>query len=207
MLVAFRSIVVALKAIVLNCLSVAAAYGDPRAGLPARRRQGPARVHRHVRHLARDPAAAVRDPVRALDGLPRVHRQPDPRAVPARSDDGRGDLGRDQLDGGRRDQRRDRDGLRVRGLRDAVDAVLQAVRRRARGGDPDRRDDRPRRPAARDDEAARRAELVPPRVARVAPALRPRRARDRRRAGARAARAAREAEARRSAPPGSPASC
>ena len=33
-----------------------------------------------------------------------------------------------------------------------------------------------------DDEAARRAELVPPGVARVAPALRPRRARDRRRA-------------------------
>ena len=80
---------------------------DPRAGLPARRRQGPARVHRHVGHLARDPAAAVRDPVRALDGLPRVHRQPDPRAVPPRRHDGRGDLGRDQIDGRRRDQRRD----------------------------------------------------------------------------------------------------
>ena len=111
--------------------------------------------------LAGDPAAPVRDPVRPLDGLPRVHRQPDPRAVPAWGDDGRGDLGRDPLDGQRRHERRDRDGLRVRGLRNAVDAVLQAVRRRARSGDPDRRDDRPRRPAAGDDEAARRPELVP----------------------------------------------
>ena len=59
---------------------------------------------------------------------------------------------------------------------DALDAVLQAVRRRARGGDPDRRDDRPRRAAARLDEAARRLELVPAEVARVAADARPRRA-------------------------------
>ena len=60
------------------------------------------------------------------------------------------------------------------------------------------------------DEAARRAELVPPVVARVAAALRPRRARDRRRAGARggAGRGPRpqaEASPRRSR--GSPGSC
>ena len=61
----------------------------------------------------------------------------------------------------------------------ALDAVLQAVRRRARGGDPDRRDDRPRGAAARDDEAARRLELVPARVARVASSLRPLRGRAR----------------------------
>ena len=52
---------------------------DPRAGLPARLRQGPARLQLHRRDLPRDPAAAVRDPVRPLDGLPRLHRQPDPR--------------------------------------------------------------------------------------------------------------------------------
>ena len=38
---------------------------------------------------------------------------------------------------------------------------LQAVRRRPRRRDPDRRDDRPGDPAARVDEAARRLELVP----------------------------------------------
>ena len=162
MLVAFRSIVVAAKAIVLNCLSVAAAYGILVLVFQHGFGKGLLGFELDRRHLAGDPAAPVRDPVRALDGLPRVHRQPDPRAVPAWSDHGRGDLGRHPLDGGRRDQRGDRDGLRVRGLRDAVDAVLQAVRRRARGGDPDRRDDRPRRAAAGVDEAARRAELVPP---------------------------------------------
>ena len=52
---------------------------------------------------------------------------------------------------------------------------LQAVRRRARGGDPDRRHHRPGDPAARHDEAARRLELVPAQVARVAAALRARR--------------------------------
>ena len=51
---------------------------------------------------------------------------------------------------------------------DALDAVLQAVRRRALGGDPDRRDDRPRRAPAGNDEAARQLELVPAPLARVA---------------------------------------
>ena len=110
MLVAFRSIVVAMKAIVLNLLSVAAAYGDPRAGLPARRRQGPARLQLDRGHLARRAAAAVRDPVRALDGLPRVHRQPDPRDVRSRREHGRGDLARDQVDRRSRHERSDRHG-------------------------------------------------------------------------------------------------
>ena len=44
-----------------------------------------------------------------------------------------------------------------------------------RGRGPDRRDRHPRRAAARDDEAARRLELVPAEVARVAAARRPRR--------------------------------
>ena len=50
----------------------------------------------------------------------------------------------------------------------AVDADVQAVRRRARDGDPDRRHDRPRGAPARDDEAARRLELVPAQMAPVA---------------------------------------
>ena len=62
--------------------------------------------------------------------------------------------------------------VRLRDLRDALDAVLQAVRRRARGGDPDRRHHRPRRAAAGDDEAARRLELVHAQVAPVAASAR-----------------------------------
>ena len=61
--------------------------------------------------------------------------------------------------------------VRLRRLHRALDADVQAVRRRARGGDPDRRDDRPRRAAAGLDEAARRLELVPAELARVAASL------------------------------------
>ena len=86
MLVAFRSIVVAAKAIVLNCLSVAAAYGILVLVFQHGIGKGLLGLQLHRRRLAGDPAAPVRDPVRPLDGLPRVHRQPDPRAVPAWSD-------------------------------------------------------------------------------------------------------------------------
>ena len=47
LLVTFRSIVVPIKAIVLNLLSVGAAYGDPDARLPGRpRREGCSASHR-----------------------------------------------------------------------------------------------------------------------------------------------------------------
>src|SRR5205085_7110592 len=55
----------------------------------------------------------------------------------------------------------------LRDLRLALDAVLQAVRRRARGRGLARRHDRARGAAAGDDEAARRVELVPAALARV----------------------------------------
>ena len=60
---------------------------------------------------------------------------------------------------------------RVRDLRDArrcIDFKQLGVGLGGRG--PDRRDDRPRRAAAGDDEAARRLELVPAELARVAAA-------------------------------------
>ena len=86
LMVTFRSIVIALKAIVLNLLSVGAAYGvlvwvfqdghgEALLGL---------RVQRRHRLLAA--AVPVRPPVRPLDGLPRVHPQPDPRGVRPRHD-------------------------------------------------------------------------------------------------------------------------
>ena len=80
MLVTFRSIVVPIKAILLNLLSVAAAYGvlvlvfQDGLGQSAARLQLDRR--RHL--LAAD--VPVRDPVRALDGLPRVHPEPGPGA-------------------------------------------------------------------------------------------------------------------------------
>ena len=88
MLVAFRSIVVAIKAIVLNLLSVAAAYGvlvlvfqhgvgKGLLGFSSTAGIAPGRAD-----------AAVRDPVRALDGLPRLHRQPDPGDVRSRREHG-----------------------------------------------------------------------------------------------------------------------
>ena len=81
LLVTFRSIVIALKAIVLNLLSVGAAYGvlvavfqwgwgESLLGFTVQRRH---------RQLAAD--VHVRDPVRPLDGLPRVHPEPDPRGA------------------------------------------------------------------------------------------------------------------------------
>ena len=51
---------------------------DPRARLPARlgERASRLRVHRRDRSVPADPA--LRDPLRAVDGLPRLHPQPDP---------------------------------------------------------------------------------------------------------------------------------
>ena len=75
---------------------------------------------------------------------------------------------RDQEHGVGGDRRGGRDDRGVRDLRDALVDRVQAVRRRPCCRDPDRRDDHPRRPAAGDDEAARRLELVPAELARVA---------------------------------------
>ena len=66
------------------------------------------------------------------------------------------------------DERGDRDGLRLLDFRDARHPLPEAVRRRARGGDPDRRDGHPRDPAAGVDAAARRLELVSAEMARMA---------------------------------------
>ncbi len=148
---------------------------DPRARLPARLGEAAARLRRDGRHRPVPPDLPVRDPVRALDGLPRVHPEPDQRGLRPRRHHRRSRLARDQDDRGRHHERRARHGLRLLGLRRALVHDLQADRRRARGRDPDRRDDRARRPAPRVDEAARRLELVPAELARVAASSRARR--------------------------------
>ncbi len=81
MLFAFRSLVIAVKAIVLNLLSVAAAYGVLVLVFQHGVGKGLLGFSSTAGIDAGGAAAAVRDPVRPLDGLPRVHPQPDPRAV------------------------------------------------------------------------------------------------------------------------------
>ena len=102
LLVTFRSIVIPIKAIVLNLLSVAAAYGVLTWVFQDGHLEGAARLRVQRR---RDRVAAdlpVRDPVRALDGLPRVHPEPGQGGGgPRHEDRGRGralDQG-DGLDG------------------------------------------------------------------------------------------------------------
>ena len=119
------------------------------AGLPARAGPGPARLPRQRHHRRLAAAVPVRGAVRAVDGLPRVRRQPDPRGPRDRdADPGRRGAGRD-LVGGRGDQRGGRDGRGVQHLRDAVAAGVQAAGCRSRGGCAHRRDDRAGGAAAR----------------------------------------------------------
>ena len=81
MLVTFRSIVIPIKAIILNLLSVGAAYGL--LVLVFQKGHGESLLgftsNGGVAQLAA--AVPVRGPVRALDGLPRVHPLPGPRAL------------------------------------------------------------------------------------------------------------------------------
>jgi RND superfamily putative drug exporter len=79
LLVTFRSIVVPIKAIVLNLLSVGAAYGILVLVFQDGHGEKAARLPVGRRHRPRDPAVPVRDPLRPLDGLPRADPQPRPR--------------------------------------------------------------------------------------------------------------------------------
>ena len=168
MLVTFRSIVIPIKAIILNLLSVGAAYGVLVLVFQNGTRRVAARVHLDRRRGQLAAAVPVRGPVRALDGLPRLHPVPGPRALRPRHEHRRGRQAGHLEHRRHRDQRRRRDGRRLRGLHHPDVPRLQGDGLRARSGRPDRRDDRPRHPAARVDEAARRLELVPALMAGVA---------------------------------------
>ena len=81
LLVTFRSIVIPIKAIVLNLLSVGAAYGVlvlifQKGNLESLLQL---QVGRRRDRLAA--AVPVRDPLRALDGLPRADPQPRARVL------------------------------------------------------------------------------------------------------------------------------
>ena len=161
LLVTFRSIVIPITAIVLNLLSVGAAYGVLVLVFQHTWAAEPARLQVDRRDHLVAAAVPVRDPVRALDGLPRVHPQPNPRRLRPRTEDRRGDRPRDQVDRRPGHQRGGRDGRGVRDLRLARCARVQAARRRPRGGDPARRNPHPRGSPTGHDEAARRRQLVP----------------------------------------------
>ena len=167
LLLAFRSIVVPLKAIVLNLLSVAAAYGvlvlvfQHTWAEPILRFQ----VER-LDHLVAT-ALPLRGPLRALDGLPRVHPQPGARS-------GQSGMTTDEAV---------RQGITVTagvvtsaalvmvgvfslfGLLSSLELNRPGVG--TRDGGADRCDDRPRRASALDHGVARRSELVPAALARA----------------------------------------
>jgi uncharacterized membrane protein YdfJ with MMPL/SSD domain len=166
LLVTFRSVVVPLKAIVLNLLSVSAAYGVLVLVFRAPLGAGPARIplRRGDHRLAA--ALPLRRALRPFDGLPRVHPQPYPRGVRRGDEQRRCRPLRHHAHGRGRHQRGARDGRRLLDLRHADRAGRQAGRRRSRGRRPHRRDDRPGCPAPRVDEAPRRLELVPAPLAR-----------------------------------------
>ena len=75
--------------------------GVRRAGcdLPVGLGRGSARIPVQRRHRELAPDVHVRDPVRPLDGLPRVHPEPDPRGPRSRPVHRQGDLARHQVHG------------------------------------------------------------------------------------------------------------
>ena len=168
LLVTFRSIVIPLKAIVLNLLSVGAAYGvlvwvfqyGHLEKLLGFKSTGgvtswlPMFLFVVLFGLSMDYHVFI---------LSRIRELFDRRA------EDRGRRGeRHQADCGRGHERGDRDGRGVRDLRLALRARVQADGRRPRGRRADRRHARPGGAAAGDHEVARRLELVPAALARLA---------------------------------------
>src|ERR671937_409501 len=141
---------------------------DPRARLPAPLGGGHPRLQLQRRDHVLAAAVSVRCPLRAVDGLPRLHPQPGQGAGRPRDENRARRLVRDPADGGHGDERRDRHGRRVRDLRATAHDRHEADGRRARRRRSDRRDDHPRGVAAGGDEAAWRLELVLAALAGVA---------------------------------------
>ncbi len=172
--IVFRSLVVPIKAIIMNLLSVGAAYGLIVAGVPEGRPGDRQDDRRRARIPAgrrdRGVAAAVPllDPVRPVDGLPRVPDQPDPRGVRPDPRQRRGRGLRAADDRWDHHRRGDHHGGGLRRVRGRAAHVARADGVRPRGGGLHGRDDRAVDPRAVDDASAWRPELVPPGLAPVA---------------------------------------
>ena len=167
LLVTFRSIVVPLKAIVLNLLSVGAAYGvlvlvfQDGHGEQLLNFQSvggiapciPLFLFVILFGLSMDYHVFILSRIREAVDRGMTPTTPSPRHQGHRR---------------RRDERRARDGRGLRRLRPRLRPGRQADRRRPRCSDPDRRDADPRGPAAGQHEAARRPQLVPPHAPELA---------------------------------------
>ncbi len=168
LLVTFRSIVIPIKAVLLNLLSVGAAYGLLVLVFQHRFAEGILGFHSNGAITSWLPLFMFV----ILFGLSMDYHVFILSRIKELVDGGMSDRGcgrdRDQADRRNGDERSRRDGRRVRDLRDAPDARHQADGLRARRRDPDRRDSGQGRPAAGRDEAARRLELVPAPLARLA---------------------------------------
>ena len=169
LLLTFRSMVIAATAVVLNLLSVGAAYGILVAVFQHGWLAGPLRFQTNgaivswlplflfvvLFGLSMDYHVFILSRIKELHDARRPHRQRDPA--------------RDHAHRGHRHQCGDHHGRGLRSLRepepdhDAADGLRPGDRR------PDRRDRDPRRPRPVHDEDPRRVELVPPALARMAP--------------------------------------
>ena len=186
---AFRSVLLPLKAVILNLDLARRGLRDDRLHLPEGQRLGGdlERARHRFDHLV-DPADDLRVPVRALDGL---------RGLPAHADagdlrrDGRhrsGDRARARADGQARHERCARPDVRLLRPLDEPRHGHQAVRDRPRRRNHLRRDGDPGAARAGDHEADGRLELVaavvgcprPPRRAELGLSVRPRAGRRRR---------------------------
>ena len=169
LLASFRSIVVAIKAILLNLLSVGAAYGilvatfqwgwgenllnfESNGGITP---WLPMFLFVILFGLSMDYHVFILSRIR--EAYDRGLSNEDAVAL------------RDQVVGRRRHERSRRHGRHLLGVRPAARDRHEGDGRRPGGRSPDRRDADPRRAPAGDDEAARRPQLVPAELARVAP--------------------------------------
>jgi putative drug exporter of the RND superfamily len=162
LLVAFRSLTIPLMSILLNLLSVGAAYGLITLVFQHGYLAGLLGVTSSGGDHRLGAAVHVRVPVRPEHGLPRVHPQPDPRAEDRR-DDHAGRRDRRHREQRRRGHQRRRDhGGGVLHLRDAVHGRPQDHRGGAGLRGVHRRDRRARHLRPGRARPPRRAELVPP---------------------------------------------
>ena len=168
LLVMFRSIVIPVKAIALNLLSVGAAYGVMVMVFQwgwGNRHPG---IGSHRGNRAVDTPVHVRHPLRPLHGLPHATAQPDKGCLrPGIQQRGVGIQGY-QADRGADHQRGGHHGGHLRHLRPGAERVGAAVWTGTGGRGVDRRHRDPHGAAPRQHEAPWRPELVPAQLARVA---------------------------------------
>ena len=165
---AFRSLLLPLKAVVLNLLAIAATYGLIvivfKYGIGAELLG----LYRARPGGGMDPDLPLRDALRALDGLRGLPRLADARVLGRGGDERGGGRARARANRPDRDGGGDRDGRGLLGLRGRLDRRPAAVRPRARDRDLHRRDPDPGRARACTDAALRSLQLVAARERRAA---------------------------------------